>query len=1100
MSKLSLTASLFCALFSNKLLAVEKHLVYSPQNIAVFEVRFFDMNDGPFMDDWPTPAASTWDLNQQQKAKILEAMRYWAGIITPQPGELPAIVNVGTFDDVNAAGLSEVVSDGVTSITQLQGGLNGINTGELSFGSHAQFVIGKMDFYPGPWRPSQLPRIGQTDLVGLAIHELAHGLGISNMVSDQAGTFTPAFAQYTFGGWTSSLRDDNGNPASPGQTVLCQGCNNPWHPKAFDVRKDKGYFTGDHVNEVLAGAMPGIPVKMLGDYGDVDNNYMSHIELKNSLMSHQNFRNYTTFMEAELALLQDLGYQIDRRNFFGYSLYGDGKTLINRHGYFLRDGNKGIYKEGEYNTASLGVGLHVYGSHNRIYQQADLLTSGAGAAGIRVDGQNNTLFIEPGTRVHANGLNARGVLFAYGKNHNLIQRGEVQSLGMNGIALDVDFGNNLVGNDIDYRGSWMHYVNGYAAPLLAELQGALVDNVDISGQLAGKRAAIFISPNALVNNINILNGARIAGNIYSNYNQRDALGRPRLTALSFGRLADKDGRATGLPDPHFRLNYQGNIQGLDSFAVSAQGGTAVLTGSHKLYSLRIAPQAALAGYSDYTLHQDGAFINEGLLIPGTTLDKISIAGHYQQSETGELRLGFNGSGRHDTLAVDGYAELNGRLTLIPQRDWYAESWRIDSQDLLKTASRSGQFSDINGVLQSPTLTLTRVPDGHDEWQLRMMRASDAYSRYARTSNESEVGKALDQIVSQARPGIQQLYRTLDFSSADGNSVSRALRQLSPGAYSAMYASSLQREQQIANIISEPHTIPSRIKPGEDEWRSFAIPFGGSFWQQQRDNTVGYNAKSYGLIFGADKRNGENDSLVYGFHGAIGGQSVSLKAPDSGTGKTTAFNLGLHARYGFAQPEGGYLFGNARVGVEDGWLERRVRVDDYSANHKSSWTGTTGSVMSGGGYRFALNENISAGPMASLNYSVLHRGSLTESGDKGSRLQLDSSTFHSLQSSIGLTTHASYALSSGSVVTAGLQLAWNHELLDTSLSQTASFADYGAARFKHRAEVTGRNSMGIKTVASYQLNKTVELGAGVSSELFRSGYDSLSGNISVSWRF
>lgn len=747
MSKLSLTASLFCALFSNKLLAVEKHLVYSPQNIAVFEVRFFDMNDGPFMDDWPTPAASTWDLNQQQKAKILEAMRYWAGIITPQPGELPAIVNVGTFDDVNAAGLSEVVSDGVTSITQLQGGLNGINTGELSFGSHAQFVIGKMDFYPGPWRPSQLPRIGQTDLVGVAIHELAHGLGISNMVSDQAGTFTPAFAQYPFGGWTSSLRDDNGNPAHPGQTVLCQGCNNPWHPKAFDVRKDKGYFTGDHVNEVLAGAMPGIPVKMLDDYGDVDNNYMSHIELKNSLMSHQNFRNYTTFMEAELALLQDLGYQIDRRNFFGYSLYGDGKTLINQHGYFLRDGN-----------------------------------------------------------------NARGVLFAYGKNHNLIQRGEVQSLGMNGIALDVDFGNNLVGNDIDYRGSWMHYVNGYAAPLLTELQGALVDNVDISGQLAGKRAAIFISPNALVNNMNILNGARIAGNIYSNYNQRDALGRPRLTALSFGRLADKDGRATGLPDPHFRLNYQGNIQGLDSFAVSAQGGTTVLTGSHKLYSLRIAPQAALAGYSDYTLHQDGAFINEGLLIPGTTLDKISIAGHYQQSETGELRLGFNGSGRHDTLAVDGYAELNGRLTLIPQRDWYAESWRIDSQDLLKTASRSGQFSDINGVLQSPTLTLTRVPDGHDEWQLRMMRASDAYSRYARTSNESEVGKALDQIVSQARPGIQQLYRTLDFSSADGNSVSRALRQLSPGAYSAMYASSLQREQQIANIISEPHAIPSRIKP------------------------------------------------------------------------------------------------------------------------------------------------------------------------------------------------------------------------------------------------------------------------------------------------
>src|SRR5690606_3783377 len=163
----------------------------------------------------------------------------------------------------------------------------------------------------------------------------------------------------------------------------------------------------------------------------------------------------------------------------------------------------------------------IYGSGNTLYQRADLLTKGPGGAGVRVDGRANTLVIEPGARVHANGLNGRGVIVAYGRDHVLTQRGEVQALGERGVAVNFDFGSSSLGDDIEYRGSYIRSVDGERAPLLDELQGALVERYDLTGSVAGSQAAILISRNALVNHIHVMRGARIQGDIVSHYAERD---------------------------------------------------------------------------------------------------------------------------------------------------------------------------------------------------------------------------------------------------------------------------------------------------------------------------------------------------------------------------------------------------------------------------------------------------------------------------------------------------------------------------------------------------------------------------------------------------
>ncbi|MCP5699812.1 hypothetical protein NL355_29500, partial [Klebsiella pneumoniae] len=82
-----------------------------------------------------------------------------------------------------------------------------------------------------------------------------------------------------------------------------------------------------------------------------------------------------------------------------------------------------------------------------------------------------------------------------------------------------------------------------------------------------------------------------------------------------------------------------------------------------------------------------------------------------------------------------------------------------------------------------------------------------------------------------------------------------------GAYSAMFASSLQREQQIARIVGGPNPVVMPKQLTEGEWRSFAIPFGGGFWQQRQGDSVGYDASSYGIVFGAEKQNDENHNWI-----------------------------------------------------------------------------------------------------------------------------------------------------------------------------------------------------------------------------------------------
>ncbi|WP_221810558.1 autotransporter outer membrane beta-barrel domain-containing protein [Enterobacillus tribolii] len=1021
-------------------------------------------------------------------------------MLKPVAGQSPIIINIGTYNEENAsAGSSPVEAGPGLAVTAFQAMFQNIpvKDEDLEYGAHGVINVGKMNFdnNTGPWRsvPTGMDKLS---LPAIIVHELAHALGMNTLIVDEnknptSSPANPKMNDTALYAWMVGLRDDNDKAAQVGQSIWCSVCENPDTDNVFDLRKDQGYFSGKNVTEVLAGALKGIPVKLMSDDETINTDYMSHSELKNSLLSHQSFRNYMAPMEAELAMLQDLGYNLDRRDYYGSSIYGDNQTIQNDNGYFKRNDAGTAYLSGEFNTATLGTGLHIYGSNNTVYQNADLLTSGEAGVGIRIDGGENTVIIPQKTKVIANGTNGYGILVAYGKEHRIIQQGTVEG----DIGAAFDFGSNILGSESGLKGS---YIDTTASQVPDELQGAAVESYDISGHLKGKQAAIFANWNSWVKQFNILNGATISGDIVSDYSQKDEDGNVRVTQINFGKAMNTDGSASDAPDENFSFTYNGNIRSqLDTsnIVLNFAAGTTSLNGSHLLLGAEILPDATLKGNSTYKVASGNALINSGTLAPGNSIGTITLEGDYKQTQTGTLLLETQAAD-YDSLVINGNAQLDGRLLLDVLPDYYQSNWQRTTSELLKVSgSVTNAFSSVSGQIASPTLTLTSRNTGSED-VFYLTRSAGAYSQYANNANSRAAGNALSNISNGATPpsgDMTSLLRALDFSATDGSDISRALPKLTPEVYSMAANNSLNREHQLSDML-----LDTGKKVPAGEWRSFAVPFGGGFWQDSNAATVGYNASSYGILAGAEKGSERFDDWTFGFHGAVSGQKADAKSPYDATAKSTAVNAGLHARYAVDETEGLWLFGQTRLGVEDDRMDRRIYANGYSGRAHGKWTGLNASLNGTVGYRFKLNEMFSTGPFATLDYTLLHMPDVTESGDNA--LKVSGSNLNSVRSTLGVSGDYNQPLANGSALKTSLRLGWDKELADNGLSTDAHFTGYNNAGMRVDNSLGKRDAMKAALTADYSLNHDINMGVNVSSRLFRSDASSVEGNLYVRWRF
>lgn len=658
--------------------------------------------------------------SEEEKAALKGAFKYWYDVLGT-PETLPNIdIYLTDIEDGGAAGTSD--PDGL--VTKLAKCFQG--NYQPQPGTPDALVIVNSTEEDKPWNfdnLSILPRNGyENNYQSTIVHEMFHGLAVLNntaatlQLDSEESVDLPAKASTLY---EQNLYDFNGHRFSDcNKLAIVDDPEKATDDKTFYFLADKAadnegvsfngvYFKGKNVDEVLningqqaliawpddyeVEPVSGIPINGLefaGGDGAVSIE-LSHYELQNSMQSHQFYRNWAIPMEAELATMQDLGYNIDRRKLYGNSIYNSDIEYVNNNPFYERKDGK--YIEGAPSTQSLAIGLHIYGSNNIITQKSNLLADGEESFGIRVDGINNKLTIDKDSKVTANGLNGRGINLAYGMDHELNIEGTVKALGEGGMALAFDFGDNMLGNQMQYRGSYIQVeVDGdgdvSTLDMHSEILGALANNVNISGTVAGNEAAIYIAPNAYVKNINVKNGAVLEGDIISDWSPTgefpDIMGEDLTITEGHICLPDGDDGMTRLNFAADELSYAGDISSTSyvgtSIIMNVNSGTLNYEGTAKVDSVNVAEGAILQGgtykLDTYGLHirediskdNSGKLINNGMLsaaLPNGKNTVLYIEGNVQ-NDGGSMALIANGN-YVGTIKIDGDLEGNASLAVNP---------------------------------------------------------------------------------------------------------------------------------------------------------------------------------------------------------------------------------------------------------------------------------------------------------------------------------------------------------------------------------------------------------------------------------------------------
>lgn len=1127
-----------------------------------------------------TEAGTTREIEDEELDAIQEQAVAYLGDITGAPVKAYPIISLTPLDikDANASAESEVYKNGLTQYASyfIGAGIkknNGEAAADVTVNLAPEGTSWHMEKYP------ILPVNGiDADYAGTIVHEMVHAMGVAcfNMGEDEEDAtkkclifektlrytdgLYDAFgrnAKEMFSGMTFEDDDERVvsiEPITKDEYQQYKDGLKEIKDDTFYIIKDSDkvgpyggvYFSGKNVSEVLNGAeiawangadlptVNGIPIECY-EGEDLD---LSHLELQNGLMSHQNYRNWCTLMEAELAVLQDVGFTIDRSKFFGKSIYASGIT-------------DSINIDWSSDT-DRAIGLHIYGSNNDVTlaDGSDIAADGSYSMGVRVDGVGNTLTVnDVSVAVGDNDddCDNYGISVNYGKDHTVTisDDASVVAKGEGGIGAVFDFGSNELGDRTEYRGS---YIRGEYDDEQGEftnidftedgaLEGALVNEFTVHGKLEGEKA-IYISPNALVNNINIGDNAEIQGDIISEWNPE---GVEYFYTRTYGGENPYKGLKPALPenadldDYRTNLNFDGdrtftdNIIGPYGLIMNVNDGK--LTTTHDGAEDISYVNAYSVNVGDGNGSADSAYIVENLLMANNGYGDINVwedgkleLAQYDADHTGTILIAFNNedgeitSGSINNIGAVDFSK--GELALKPDAGYYEDETEIQ---ILENSNRGGKevFNDIwlvnmNGkeakeveddalnqadasYQVTNTLTMTAVQGTGQQSNIITLKTERSYDDVELDAEEeklSDVIEDVDDDINTLEPDDKEEWKDMigavDFLKTD-EEINDALGQMLPSAYGYGAMATMDLHRMLSDFAVGGSLSAATNDKEKGKWHNIIIPYASE--TDHIKNGTGYKNNHTGMV-GAMERT--LDDVTVGWHAALNHQSTT--GAENGHLKGDGLYVGAQVKYAPKEWNGWSTFGIARVGIENMEMQRNFNFNGYNGNVERDFTAFSGNLRAGGAYEKEA-KGTTFGPFAALDYAFAHHPSIKENGEGAGRLRVDGGTYDSLRTQLGYRVQTvPKRLKNKTYWQANAAVAWNHELLDDAGNVSASFRDFGGRAFGCSVDNYGRDSIGLMAGVTFKNPNKLDITVNLGTDIYRHGGNTLYAKCAFEWKF